>query len=191
MPKSDLLLQVAVFSLTAATVALFVIKIYPQKSASIVKHKPKTIQSQSQSPSPTAVLSIKSEKIPPSEITIDVLGINLPVAPGVIADNKWTLYDDKVSWLSTSEPPGFGNVIIYGHNRPGIFAPLANLVIGDEIKVKSGKDTHVYEVAQKRQVLPTDVDVLISDREQLTLYTCDGSYDQKRLIVIAYPKDKT
>ena len=190
MPKTDFLIQLAVFSLSAATIALLVIKLYPEKTPSHIKPRPIPTQS---SPSPQAILSQEEQlqRIPPSQITIDSLGLNLDVAPGIIVNNKWTLYDDKVSWLSTSETPGFGNVIIYGHDRPGLFAPLSKLVVGDEIKIKNGDNTYIYQVAQKRKVLPKDVDAIISDRQQLTLYTCDGSYDEKRLIVIAYPKDKT
>lgn len=187
MPKSDFLIQLAVFSLSAATIALLFIKLYPEQT---VKHlKPKT-QPPASSAQTTPSDTPQIQKIPPSQISIDSLGLNLAVSPGIIVNNKWTLYDDKVSWLSTSETPGFGNVIIYGHDRPGIFASLTKLVVGDEIKIRSGDKTYVYQVTEKRKVLPEEVDAIISDRERLTLYTCDGSYDEKRLIVIAYPKDK-
>ena len=36
---------------------------------------------------------------------------------------------------------------------------------------------------------PEDVEAILSEDNQLTLYTCEGSFDQKRLVVYADPKD--
>jgi LPXTG-site transpeptidase (sortase) family protein len=137
-------------------------------------------------------LAAVKEKVnsPPASIVIPTLDLNLPIAPGIVKNNQWTLYDDKISWLATSEPPGSGkNVILYGHNRPLLFGKLTNLQIGEEITVTDNNGMiFTYTVAQRRKVLPEDIDVIISPKNQLTLYTCDGSFDEKRLIVIAYPK---
>lgn len=126
----------------------------------------------------------------PASIAIPTLDLDLPIAPGVVKNNQWTLYDDKISWLATSEPPGSGkNIILYGHNRPLLFGKLDSLQIGEEITViDSSGVVFTYIVAQRHKVLPQDVDVIISPKNQLTLYTCEGSFDEKRLVVIAYPK---
>lgn len=171
--------------MAAAIVGLFFIKLYP---ASLIKNlKPKEAN-----PLPDiSALEIKAAQetlFTPEQILIPALYLNLQVAPGIIANNKWTLYDDKVSWLTTSETLGRGNVIIYGHNRVNLFGQLTELKIGDEITVQSDFKNFVFEVAEKRNVAPEEVEAIISDKQQLTLYTCDGSFDQKRLIVIAYPK---
>lgn len=126
----------------------------------------------------------------PASIAIPTLDLDLLIAPGIVKKNQWTLYDDKISWLATSEPPGSGkNVILYGHNRPLLFGKLDSLQIGEEIIViDSSGAAFTYTVAQTRKVSPEDVDVIISPKNQLTLYTCEGSFDEKRLVVIAYPK---
>ena len=132
----------------------------------------------------------KKGNSPPTSIVIPTLDLDLPVAPGIVKNNQWTLYDDKISWLATSEAPGSGkNVILYGHNRPLLFGKLDSLQIGEEIIViGKGGVAFTYTVAQRRKILPEDIDVIISPKNQLTLYTCEGSFDEKRLVVIAYPK---
>ena len=123
----------------------------------------------------------------PSSISVTSLGLDLPVAAGVVKGNQWTLFEDKASWLSTSEEPGLGNVIIYAHNRPNLFGDLKDLVVGDEIVLAHQGKPHLYKVSKVRKVTPEDVDAVLSDDDQLTLYTCDGAFDQKRLVVIAEP----
>lgn len=123
----------------------------------------------------------------PSSISVTSLDLNVPVASGVVKGNKWTLFDDKASWLSTSEEPGFGNVIIYAHNRDNLFGRLRDITAGDEIVLAHQGNPHLYIVTKVRKVTPEDVDAVLADRDQLTLYTCDGAFDQKRLVVIAKP----
>lgn len=124
----------------------------------------------------------------PTAIWFAPFDLTLEVAPGKIENNEWTLYEDKASWLTSSETPGQGNVIVYAHNRTGLFGDLDRLKIGDEIKLEYEGTTFVYTVAISRKVLPTDVEAIISHENQLTLYTCDGAFDQKRLVVIAKPQ---
>lgn len=168
----------------AAIIGLLAVRLYP---SSIVKElKPQHIN-----PPQEQVLAALEEKkaSPPTAIFIPALNLDLTVAPGIVKNNQWTLYDDKISWLATSEAPGSGkNVILYGHNRPLLFGPLDKINIGEEIIVKNNDDTFVYVVSEMRKVSPKEVDVIISPKNQLTLYTCDGSFDERRLIVIALPK---
>lgn len=126
-----------------------------------------------------------NETPPPTQITIPSLSISLPVAPAKIADNKWTLYEDKVSWLATSNTPGDGNVILYAHNREELFGNLKDIRLGEIISVQSAGQKFSYRVKEKRKVTPSDVAAVLSEENRLTLYTCEGSFDQKRLIVIA------
>jgi len=59
------------------------------------------------------------------------------------------------------------------------------LKIGDEIEIYEGDTKFSYKVIEVRRIKPTDVDAILSDRNRLTLYTCDGRFDQKRLVVYA------
>lgn len=129
---------------------------------------------------------VKTKKSP-SSISIPTLGLELPVAAGVVKENQWTLFEDKASWLSTSEEPGFGNIIIYAHNRPNLFGNLDDILVGDEIVLAHQGKPHFYKVNEVRKVTPDDIGAVLSSKNRLTLYTCDGAFDQKRLVVIAEP----
>ena len=181
MLRSEFLLQFIIFGLTATIVFLLVARIYPTKLINSLKASKQNQTSQ---------VVAKPTILSPTSITIPQLTLNLSVAPAKIVDNQWTLYDDKVSWLATSQTPGKGNVILFAHNRDNLFGNLKTLAIGQEITVGDGSNLYTYEVTQSRRVTPSDVDAVLSDEDQLTLYTCDGSFDQKRLIVIALPKAK-
>lgn len=163
--------------MSALIVGLLMVKVYPSKILN-----PKRVSPAAQ------VLPETQKQGPPITISIPAINLNIPVAPGIIKNNEWTLYDDKAAWLSTSKTPGNGNVIIYAHNWASLFGSLYKVQIGQEIKISTNGKEYTYIISEKRKVLPTDIDAVISDRDQLTLYTCDGSFDQKRLIVIALPK---
>ncbi|MBI2011355.1 sortase [Candidatus Daviesbacteria bacterium] len=169
--------------MTAAIVSLIVARLYPDRIFS-----PQSVRAEeivSPLPKEDPQYQIKTS---PSAIYFKPFDLTLPIAQGVISNDEWTLYDDKVSWLATSATPEKGNVILYAHNKENLFGPLKNIEIGDEIIVEHDQKTYTYVVSKKHQVLPTDVDAVVSDKNQLTLYTCDGSFDQKRLIVTALPK---
>ena len=127
------------------------------------------------------------KKHSPSAIYLAKEDLTLPIAEGVISGDEWTLYEDKVSWLATSAEPGKGNVIVYAHNRPGLFGNLKNFKVGDEISVEHAQKWFTYKVVTVRKVTPADIDAVLANDNQLTLYTCDGKFDQKRLIIIATP----
>lgn len=179
MLKSEFFLQILIFGATALIIFLIVIRIYPSSGP----------------PYQTALVPTITQKIsktfsPPAAISIPAVNLNLPVAAATIVNNQWTLFDDRVSWLTTSKMPGEGNVILFAHNRAHLFGDLKKVETGAEITVQSGDKKYSYLVTEKRKVTPNDVEAVLSDGDQLTLYTCDGSFDQKRLIVIAVPKEK-
>lgn len=189
MSKNDIFLQIFFIVLTSALISLLALKFYPQDFLKERKASAASNQSLVKPVPETNMVEEAVQSFLPAFISIPSIKMNLIVAPGVIVNNEWTLFDDKISWLSTSDTPGQGNVILYGHNRVGLFGDLKKLSIGDEIRIKdnSGKE-YLYEVTETRKVLPSDTDAIISDKNQLTLYTCDGTFDQKRLVVIALPK---
>lgn len=176
MRKSELFLQITVFGATAALVFLIVARVYPANLDN--RHKTET---------PNEITRTFS---PPTFISILSLNLSLPVTGATIENNNWTLYEDKVSWLATSKTPGEGNVILFAHNKPHLFGNLKKLQSGDGIIVQHEGKNYTYYVVEKRRVTPYDTDAVLSDSDQLTLYTCDGSFDQKRLIVIAKPAKK-
>ncbi len=167
--------------MSAVIVSLFIAQLYPTNLLKLIKNNESPAVPQS------TTAKISSEKIYPTSIKIESLNLSLAVSPGIIKDNRWTLFEDKASWLSTSGDLTQGNIILYAHNRPQLFGNLVDLKIGDLITIEGSGKKLTYIVQEKRKVLPTDVDAVISDKNELTLYTCNGSFDEKRLIVKAAP----
>lgn len=191
MVKNEIILQLFFVILVALIIALPVgralhplVVAYFHQELSVVPIAPVVGHTMAASESP---MTIKSSKIAPHLISFPTLDLLLPVAAGNITNNQWQLYTDKVAWLVTSDEPGKGNTIIYGHNWKSLFGNLTKLAIGDSIMVQQNNQTYAYRVAEKRKILPTDVEAILSDQNQLTLYTCDGAFDQKRLVIIAKP----
>lgn len=72
----------------------------------------------------------------------------------------------------TARPGEPGNVAIAGH-RDTFFRPLRGIAIGDEIVLKSARQTLIYHVQSAQIVNPRDVHVLNkTPTEVLTLITC-------------------
>lgn len=127
----------------------------------------------------------KKELVPPSAIYIPSIGKNLPIKPATVRGNDWDLFDDAVAWLSTSAVPKQGNVILYAHDWTSLWADLYKLKAGDPILVLQGDDWIPYSVTESRAVGLHDVQSILTDKDRLTLYTCEGDYDQKRRLVYA------
>lgn len=120
----------------------------------------------------------------PTDIKIPKLNLDLAVSPSIIENNSWQLFDDRVAWLSTSSIPGKGNTILYAHDRTGLFGDLYKLKTGDEIDIYNG-GWNTYMVTEIHAVTPTDVNSVFGNENRLTLYTCEGTFDAKRLVVYA------
>lgn len=115
-----------------------------------------------------------------------------PVAiePGNIADGVWQVSDERAIHLASSARPGEnGNVIIYAHNRPHLFRSLHEVSEGDSITVQTDDlKTYEYKVTRVAVVTPEEITaVLPTSYEVLTVYTCTGWLDTKRLVVQAEP----
>lgn len=131
------------------------------------------------------VTSSSKTRQPPTSISIPKINKDLPIQAAQVKDNNWQMFDKAVAWLATSQVPGEGNVILYAHNWKSLWADLYKLNPGDKIEVKQNQKIHVYEVYESRAVNPTDVESILSNENMLTMYTCEGSFDQKRRVVFA------
>lgn len=183
--KNEIIIQAVIFGMSAFIVSAIIARSYP---SSLIKFFKK---SESPAISSSAAAKIAAEKILPTQIKIDNLNLSLEISPGIIKNNNWTLFEDKVSWLSTSGDLSHGNIILYAHNRPHLFGTLVDLNIGDSIIIVGSGKQQTYVVREKRKVVPEDVEAVISDKNELTLYTCNGSFDEKRLVVKAVPSDNS
>lgn len=121
----------------------------------------------------------------PEEIAFLRLKKSVPVKPARAEGDSWQVFDDAAAWLADSAVVGKGNTIIYAHNTSGLFGDLNMLEEGDVIRVGQGDWWFDFRVAEVAEVRPDQVEVLAGESERLTLYTCEGSFDQKRLVVYA------
>jgi len=96
-------------------------------------------------------------------------------------------------WLGES-----GNIVLGAHSstsdgKPGTFVSLPDVVIGDIIILTENDITYHYMVITTRTIDNTDLSILQSDSDQLTLLSCAGEYSLQqgdflqRYVVIAVP----
>lgn len=101
------------------------------------------------------------------------LSLTTPVIEG---DDERTL-DRAVGHLpDTPMPWERGNSALAAH-RDGLFRPLKDVKIGDEIRFRTTRDEFRYRVTKTAIVMPDDVSVLASHSDtSLTLITCYPFY---------------
>lgn len=136
-----------------------------------------------------ALLIEKEKKDPPIQIIIPSVEIDIPVKEAKIIKGYWQTFSDSAGFGEGSAYPGeIGNQVIFAHARKGLFLNLKNIKEKDKIYVLTKERWHVYETREIKEVLPDQIEVIApTPDETLTLYTCTGFADQKRLIVIAKP----
>ncbi len=122
---------------------------------------------------------------------IHIMGfIDLPVEEMQFSSTGWQVSDTAASIASTSARPGeTGNIVMYSHNTRNLFGKLSRVKKGDVITLttQDGKE-HGYAVTDRVIVNPDEIDLLRPTQvEVLTLYTCSGFLDSKRLVVQAKP----
>ena len=102
------------------------------------------------------------------------LQLSTPVIEG---DDDRTLKRAVGHLPDTPMPWDAGNSAIAGH-RDGLFRPLKDVKVGDEIRFRTTRDEFRYRVTRTSIVMPDDLSVLApqSDPATLTLITCYPFY---------------
>lgn len=140
----------------------------------------------------TPAIKIASYSYAPASIQIPSASISLPISETNIENGYWQISPDGVSHLATSGYIGVnGNIILYGHNTNERLGYLHKVNVGDIIFLKSenGK-SFTYVVYSIQTVEPTALNKLSEYKGQtLTIYTCTGFADLKRLLVKAERQD--
>ena len=122
----------------------------------------------------------------PTNLTIDSLGLNLQVIPGVYdtASKTWTLSKDKVQFATVTTPPNNagGNTFIYGHYRKGVFSTLHSIPEGAKAVITTDNGHKFYYVLDSVRVTdPTDDSLFqYQGAPILTIQTCSGLFFQHR-----------
>ena len=124
-------------------------------------------------------------------ILISKENIDLPVKQAKIIGGYWETSETTASHGEGSANPGErGNVVIFAHARVGLFYNLKDVKKEDIVYVFTKDRWYRYKVGEIKIVYPNEIETVApSEKEVLTLFTCSGFFDEKRLIVKAVPMD--
>lgn len=127
----------------------------------------------------------------PVRIIIPKTDIDLKVIPAQIVNGYWELSETTASYgLGSGHPKHASNTVIFAHARKGLFYNLKNVKTGDSIYVFTKNKWYRYKVNKITAVYPNETEVIQpTKKETLTLYTCTGFSDEKRLVVTAIPQN--
>jgi len=115
---------------------------------------------------------------------------------------QWIVPDEfAAGWSTDSGRPGENtNIVLFGHHNVhgSVFAKLIDLKEGDQVLLRAGETTTVYEVQEIVKLVERGVPletmirnaswILPTPEERLTLVTCWPPYDAShRLVVVALP----
>jgi LPXTG-site transpeptidase (sortase) family protein len=130
-----------------------------------------------------------SEAQIPDKIVLPDVSINIAVKEAKIENGYWQTFEDVASYGQGSALLGEkGNMVIFAHARNGLFYNLRDIKKDDLVFVYNKKKKYTYKVKTIKSVFPNDTRVIAPTKDQrLTLYTCIGFYDEKRLVVVAEP----
>lgn len=131
-----------------------------------------------------------SEK--PLRIIIPRIHLDVPIVESLVVDGSWVVSENSANHgLGSAYPGQKGNMVIFAHARENLFLPLRDILPSDEIYVLTDKSWYIYKVAYITYVFPEQTEVINPTKEeQLTLFTCSGFDDEKRLIVIGKREKK-
>lgn len=126
-------------------------------------------------------------KSPPIRIIIPELEINLPIKEARVVKGYWEVFPDSAGFgLGSAYPDELGNQVIFAHARRGLFLPLKEAKGGENIYLLTSDKWFSYKISEIKEVSPSQTEVIVPTTEiTLTLYTCSGFADSKRLIIIA------
>lgn len=124
-------------------------------------------------------------------IIIPKFNIDLKVTPSKIINGYWETSEMTASHgLGSANPGERGNVVIFAHAREGLFLGIKDIKKDDSVYVLTNDKWYRYKVSEVSDVYPSDIKVVMpAGNEELTLFTCSGFFDEKRLIVKALPEN--
>ena len=141
-------------------------------------------------PAPTTTTTtLPDVKVPPTQLTINDLGISQAVLPVGLQDDGWMEVPDvsDIGWYLHGAVPGRpGSTVIVAHvwwdDTPGPFQRLGTLEPGALIEVGAADGTvHSYVVVERtmydKDALPRSL-WRNSGPETLALITCGGEFDR-------------
>lgn len=136
-----------------------------------------------------ALLGTSVPTQPPLRIVVPTRKVDLSIVEAPVVNGYWELSETTASHGVGSANPGQnGNIVVFAHARNELFGPLRDLKKNETIYILTKDRWFRYRVEETKLVDPSEVEhIKPSDTEQLTLFTCSGFLDTKRLIVHAKP----
>lgn len=127
------------------------------------------------------------KKVPPLRILIPLLAMDLPVKEAKVINGYWEVFSDSAGFgIGSAYPDEVGNQVIFAHAREGLFLPLRKAKVGQLVYVITSEKWYGYKIEEIKEVIPSQIEVIATTPDTiLTLYTCSGYADSKRLIVKA------
>lgn len=124
----------------------------------------------------------------PVRIIIPALKVDLEVKPSRLINGYWEIHTDSANFgIGSALPDENGNTVIFAHAKNNQFGPLKKAKKDYEVSIQTKNGQwHTYKIVEKKEVKPHEVEVVgPTDVKTLTLYTCSGFADSKRLVVVA------
>lgn len=124
----------------------------------------------------------------PVKIIVPGAKIDLVVKPARVIGGVWEINDNAANFGIGSALPGEkGNSVIFAHAKPNLFSSLKRIKPDDMISIQTKDGNwYAYKAVEKKEVGPDQVEVISQTKDEtLTLFTCSGFADSKRLIVTA------
>jgi len=126
----------------------------------------------------------------PSRMSIERLGIDLPVSDGVYNDKtgEWSLSDKAVYFATITDLPNDnqGNTFLYGHNQKSVIGRMSGIAPGDIVKIQT-TNGHEFSYAYiSDELVKPDKTAVLHDspsKPRLTVMTCDGIWSQARRLM--------
>jgi LPXTG-site transpeptidase (sortase) family protein len=134
------------------------------------------------------LLTQKNEKgSHPTRVLVPSLGIDVELKDAKVVSGRWEVFETTGSYgLGSAIPGSTGNTVVFAHARDKLFLPLKQIKENTVVYILTQDKWYTYEAREIKEVLPNDVSVVApTEDETLTLYTCSGFADSKRLIVTA------
>lgn len=138
----------------------------------------------------SSLLSAIETTQPPFRILVPGIFVDLPIVEAKVVNGFWELSENSASHgIGSANPGENGNIIIFAHARTGLFYNLKDLKNDAPVYLLTKDRWYRYRVREIKSVYPNQVETIApTTDETLTLYTCSGFLDEKRLLVIAKPE---
>ncbi|PJA41002.1 hypothetical protein CO178_01120 [candidate division WWE3 bacterium CG_4_9_14_3_um_filter_34_6] len=135
------------------------------------------------------VINLNPNPEAPRKLEIKSSNISVPIKFGPIKDGSWEVFEDSASYAEGSSylNDTKQNTIIFAHARKALFKNLSNTDIGDEITIYGDSNIYRYSIVRREKISPENVNALMQENGDfnVTLFTCEGTNDEYRLLIRA------